>query len=98
VAEIRVEPVEFASLPFIPMGGIQMVTHTRVTMPDAQGNPQTKVWVQLIFTSHDVHFSYFMDAEMAEKFADDIRLHARQARSGIQIAKDIPNIGNGHRA
>ncbi len=95
MAQIRIEPVQFPSLPFIPQGGIQMVTHTRVTMPDAEGNPQTKTWIQMIFTTHDVHFSYFMDIESAEKFADDIRLHASEAKSGIQVVRELPHLGNG---
>ncbi|MGH9876945.1 MAG: hypothetical protein ACRD5H_04850 [Nitrososphaerales archaeon] len=88
----QAEGIQFPAVAFAPVGGLQMVTHTTVNI-----NEEIRKMVQLIFSTVDTRFSYFMDSDSADKFADDIRLHSRQARSGIDVVTRLPDRGNGSR-
>lgn len=79
---MNIEAMEYAVMPFTPVPGMWTVGHVRVV--NDQG--QTMTLLQLIFSSANGVHSVFLDAEKAEKLSDDIRDHARQARTGIVVA------------
>lgn len=82
---MEVEPMSFKAMHFTPVGAVYTIGHVKFT--DDEGTTQTLV--EIVFSSPDTRYAIFFDAESAEKLADDIRGHAQQARTGIEVARDI---------
>lgn len=76
---------------FLPLPTALTVTHTEFVHPE-QG---AKGFVQVFVGTPTGVFTFFMEPEHAEQFGDNVRLHARQAKSGIEIASVMPM--NGHK-
>ncbi len=83
---------EVAHPPFHPMPTALTVTHDEFLNGET-GKPFG--FVQVLVGTPTGVTTFFMEPDEAEKFADNVRFHASQARSGIQVAHSIPTNGHG---